>query len=216
MFWKWIVCDVPHRSKRVFATAQEEWRAIRCATGLHGQCGGWYPGGRVDKACILGAWADPGSYERFMGFLHDAVTDESDQTDTYTAATVRTYTQLLRLRGEAPDFPSALERASFLRVAECQVAPSRRNHFLFQQMQLWEPAMYAAPGMLGGGFAVRVDDPLCFLVVSLWSEPAKHDRYALETVPELRKRADVEDDVEELTGYHLLLEPAWKVVPGQG
>lgn len=212
MFLKWIVCDVPTRRRAAFSEAQLEWQAVHCATGLVAQLGGWFPGAKDDKACILGLWQDARTYNRFFEFLHDAVTDVNLQAETYSAAQTRNFQQLLDMGG-SHGLARAARHAGFLRVADCQVAPGHRNAFIAKQMNIWRPAMASQPGMMGGAFAVACDDPLRFLVVSLWSDARKHDRYTEERVPALRKRAAVDDDLEELAGYHMRLVRGWTVLP---
>ncbi len=213
MFLKWIVCDVPNKRRTAFSDAQQQWQSIRCATGLVAQVGGWFPAGRSDMACILGIWQDARAYSRFFEYLHDAVTDVNMQADTYSSARIGNYVQLLEMGG-SHGLAGAAQRAGFLRIADCRVAPGHRNSFIAKQMTIWQPAMASQPGMLGGAFAVHSDDPLRFLVVSLWSDVSKHDRYASERVPGLRKRAQVDDDLEEISGYHLRLLREWAVLPG--
>ncbi|MFF2956067.1 DUF4937 domain-containing protein [Kitasatospora sp. NPDC057965] len=207
MWGKWIGCEVPEGGRGRFSDAQRAWAAIGDQPGLVGQVGGW------DGGCarVLGLWADEEAYGRFMRERHDAVVAASGQGGTYTAIVVGAGEVVLQMAGDAVDPRDALETAALLRVADCRIRPGRAGHFMDVQREVWAPGMAAAGGMLGG--VVTRLDPQRYLVTTLWSGAAAHERYAAEQLPALRERAAVTDDLQALTGHLLPLEPAWTVLP---
>ncbi|MFF2659428.1 DUF4937 domain-containing protein [Kitasatospora sp. NPDC058032] len=207
MWGKWIGCEVPEDGRERFSDAQRAWAAIRDQPGLIGQVGGWEGG----YARVLGLWADEEAYGRFMRERHDAVVAASGQGGTYTAIEAGTGDVVLEMAGDAADLRGALGTAALLRVADCRLRPGRAAHFMDVQHEVWAPGMAAAGGMLGG--VVTRLDPQRYLVTTLWSGAAAHERYAAEHLPALHERAAVADDLQALTGHRLALEPAWTVLP---
>ncbi|HZN18124.1 MAG TPA: hypothetical protein VFB84_08060 [Micromonosporaceae bacterium] len=67
--------------------------------------------------------------------------------------------------------------------------------------------------MRGGLLARRGEAEL--LVLSLWAEPADHERYAAERLPDLRERARAADDLDRIAGDLVDLDPAWTVPSGR-
>ncbi len=200
MLIKWIVCEVRSEQRAAFAAAQTAWSALHGAPGFRGQLGGWDAQGR---ACIAGLWTDASAYRHFMEHLHDAVTDRNAQEGTYTRSSVA-------LLGAVMDIgPGLCAGPGVLRVADCQVPPSRQAPFTTAQQTIWNPGMGDAPGMLGGVFARGGDR---FLVLSRWAGAVQHTRYRTERFPPLRARARPGDDISSITGHVVEIVPSW-IVP---
>ncbi len=173
------------RSRAQFSTAQGHWSVISDQPGLVGQVGGWDNSGR---ALVLGLWADDSAYRSFMRLRHDAVADQAGQRRTYTEIELAIGEVMFLMSGEAESVPSAIAGGSLLCVAYCQVRPGRDAHFID----------------LGHHR---------YLVTTLWSDPAAHQRYASQDVPRLRARAALDDDLRTMAGHSLVLETAWRVLP---
>ncbi len=126
------------------------------------------------------------------------------QTGTYREIVVRLFEHRLDI-GER--FPTHIAGASLVRLAHCQVRVTRQAHFLRAQAQVWNPAMTGSAGMRGGVFAQRGEAE--FLVLSLWRSALDHERYLSERFPDLRRRSGAADDLDNITGDLVDIEPAW-------
>ena len=209
MFVKWIEATVAAGHRPAFSRAQSQWSAIASTPGLVGQVGGW----SGDVACVLSLWSDSDSYESFMTDVHDVITEASDQGATYSHLRVRLFLSRFPMPGSRNSFGAGLTEATFLRVADCVVAPERVRHFESAQQTIWRPAMATAAGMLAGIFSVGRADSNSFLVTTLWSNEESHARYVSDDVPRLRDLADAGADMMSITGHAFVLEPSWTVVP---
>jgi hypothetical protein len=208
-FIKWITCSVRDGDRDRFDAAQRSWSQIADQPGLIAQAGGWDLA--APAACVLGCWTGAQEYRDFMAGRHDQVAAGSGQAGTYQAIEVATGASELTMPGAAGSLGAAVSGGVFLRVADCQVRPGRREHFVAAQRETWLPAMAAADGMLGGLFS-RLGE-YRYLVTTWWSSAGAHDRYAREDVPALRRAAGAADDVASLRGYGVALEPGWLVLP---
>jgi hypothetical protein len=106
-------------------------------------------------------------------------------------------------------FPADFAGASLVRLAHCHVRANRQAHFMRAQAEVWNPGMAEAPGMRSGVFAQRGESD--FLVLSLWQSAVDHERYLNERFPGLRQRSGAADDLDNITGDLVDLEPAWTV-----
>lgn len=208
-----MVCDVPVDRRADFAAAQRQWAPIACATGLVGQVGGWNQHG---QACVLAMWADGASYERFFAHVHDAITEFNDQARTFTHLSVTLAQGLLILPGEAVGIGAALRTTGLLRVADCRVRGGRVPHFVRAQMRVWAPGMAGCSGMLGGRFSAVEADEGRYLVTTLWADEASHEAYREGPFRALRQRAQASDDLDEVVGHRVIVDPRWRVVPVEG
>ncbi|MFD0542099.1 DUF4937 domain-containing protein [Streptomyces mexicanus] len=209
MWGKWISCGVPEAAREQFSTAQGAWATISEQPGLVGQVGGWDPA--TGCAHLLGLWTDAEAYRCFMRERHDTVVAGNQQGTTYTAIDVATGEIVLEMAGDAAGLPHALERAALLRVADCRLLPGREEHFLDVQRRVWAPGMAAAGGMLAG--VVTRLEAHRYLVTTLWSGSAAHQRYTARHLPALRSRAAPLSDIQSMTGHVVPLEAAWGVFP---
>ncbi len=50
-----------------------------------------------------------------------------------------------------------------------------------------------------------------FMVLSMWQSAAEHGKYRTERVERLALRAQIEADIDSLTGDIVQLEPSWTV-----
>ncbi len=155
-------------------------------------------------AHLFARWRNQRDHQRFLAGAHDRLA--ADQVGTYDAIEVRLWEHRLDI---GVGFPSDFSAGSVVRLAHCQVKAGRGEHFVRAQAEVWNPGMQAAPGMRGGVFAARGQTE--FLVLSLWKSMADHERYRADHFPDLRREARAADDLDDITGDLLELEPAWTV-----
>ncbi len=149
MLLKWICCDVMTQKRAAFSAAQEHWRRIAGLDGLIGQVGGWSIR-RPNAAYILGIWTSDEPYEYFMRHEHNRVLLKSGQEGTYDASRVSLVDVMFEIPGTHPELWSAITGGRILRTADCSLRLGRRDHFIEEQLGLWNPAMAKTAGMLAG------------------------------------------------------------------
>lgn len=214
IFAKWMLCTVPGEQRERFSTAQAQWQDLAACPGLIAQFGGWDLAheGPEELACVLALWQDAWAYQEFMNTAHDQIVAQNDQAQTYAQLQVRFWHD--RLQFGPQSLQSSLAKAQMLRVADCLVTPSRQSHFEQVQAEVWAPGM-AAAGMLSGQFwqETRRRSPAdnAYLVTSLWPDEATHSAYLHEAFPDLSARAQPQQDLEQIRGHRVALEPAWSV-----
>jgi heme-degrading monooxygenase HmoA len=186
------------------------WSQIAHTEGLIGQVGGWNVKD-PEEACVLSLWSDRRAYEAFFKFVHDSVTYKNKQRDTYESLDISFGTSLVRMPGACRGLVDAIHGARVLRVADCVVRPSARNHFIDMQLTTWAPGMEAAEGMLGGAFSAMAESDRRFLVTTLWASEALHEAYAEDVLPGLQVVASGSGDLEAIQGRLIRLEPAWRI-----
>jgi hypothetical protein len=162
---KRITCSVRDGDRGRFDAAQRRWSQIADQPGLIVQAGGW--DSAAPAACVLACWTGAEAYRDFMEGRHDQVAADSGQAGTYQAIEVATGESELTMPGAARTLAGAVSAGVFLRVADCQVRPERREHFVAAQRETWLPGMAAADGMLGGLFSRPGD--YRYLVTTWWS-----------------------------------------------
>ena len=201
MLVKWITCAVVDRDG--FARGQRGWEAVRTEPGFVGQVGGWSARDPA-TAHVFAFWASRADHARFLAGPHDRLA--AAQAGTYTRTQVRLFDHRLAIR---EPFPPEFSQVSQVRLAHCLVHPQRVDHFTDAQVRVWNPGMGAAPGMLGGVFAQAAEAE--FLVLSMWASAAAHEAYRTERFAELRRRAEAAEDLAEVVGDLVEVEPAWSV-----
>ncbi len=228
MLAKLIVCRVHPESSAAFSVAQESWADLAPVPGFQGQLGGWHCSAdsdvsspdKVASAVVLGSWQNGAARDAFMANVHDGITDSSHQETTYQSCEVAAF-ELIGVAARSvppplvgPDDQSA--HGGILRLADCRLHPQRVAHFVNVQDTIWNPGMAAAPGFVRGGYWRHETDPQRFLVSTLWASAAAHDDYARTIMPQLRERADVDQDLLSIAGWRVELEPSWRVAPAPG
>ncbi|MFB6815103.1 YdbC family protein [Streptomyces sp. NPDC056347] len=201
MLVKWIRCTVVDR--RGFERGQRKWAGLLGEPGFRGQGGGWsrrHP----DVAHVFSFWDNRVFYDSFMARAHDALAAE--QSGTYSTAQVKLFQHRFDVKtGFEPRFTDA----DVVRVAHSRVREDRVDHFALMQERVWNPAMAGSPGMLRGVFGEAPGQE--FLVLSMWQSSAERGKYRAGSVERLTQRAQTEDDVLELAGDVVQLEPSWTV-----
>lgn len=209
MLLKWIVCDVGKDKQTAFSVAQQQWTAIKAAPGFITQLGGWVS--ESGNACILGLWKNHDSYKHFMEEIHDTVTVSNKQAVTYSKISTTLFDQQFIMPGSADSLQSAARHADFIRVADCTVKPELINTFINKQSSIWKPGMQKAKGMLGGAFWKSVKSPNNFLVSTFWNSKKHNSSYEANILPLLRKQAQALEEINQLTGYTITVEPSWTI-----
>ncbi|HWI49388.1 MAG TPA: hypothetical protein VNU45_14310 [Rummeliibacillus sp.] len=73
--------------------------------------------------------------------------------------------------------------------------------------------MKKAGGLIGGEFAISLNNKLHFLVLTGWANQNTHQNYMLNLFPDLKKVAIPEQDVVNLEGEQFIVENSWRVYP---
>jgi heme-degrading monooxygenase HmoA len=211
MILKWIVCSVRIEMRPLFSFAQSKWKGLSKVSGFLGQLGGWdlkSPG----DACVIGFWQDGAAYRSFMQNDHDRIFEDSKQVQTYDAIEVALLQPVLPMSGSRPSMISSLGEAKVIRVADCLVQKERVSHFLEAQKKVWLPGMGDAPGMLAGYFnRTLVENIERYVVITIWESDEQHESYVQTMLPQLKREASVEADVEQITGRLITVESNWLV-----
>ncbi|MER5500640.1 MULTISPECIES: YdbC family protein [unclassified Streptomyces] len=201
MLVKWIRCTVVDR--RGFERGQRKWAELLGEPGFRGQGGGWSRE-RPDVAHVFAFWENRVFYDSFMARAHDDLA--AAQSGTYSGIQVKLFEYRFDVKtGFEPRFTDA----DVVRVAHSKVREDRVEHFALMQERVWNPAMAGSPGMLRGVFGEAPGHE--FLVLSMWQSSAERGKYRAGSIERLSQRARIEDDVTELAGDVVQLEPSWTV-----
>ncbi|KAA3628469.1 MAG: DUF4937 domain-containing protein [Bacteroidetes bacterium] len=211
MFIKWIICDVLAENKIAFSNAQEQWAFTASAEGFIAQAGGWNLNNK-SEACIIAFWKSEDHLKQFMKKLHDEIFFGSQQGDTYESIQVAHFETQLTMEGSCYSLVEAVQNAGFLRVADCKVKSEKLTHFEKVQQEIWLPAMKSAKGMLGGKFSKSETDQQRYLVTTFWDTLDNHSIYSQNILPDCKRKSEVADDTEHVSGKLVELEHSWKVI----
>jgi len=210
MLLKWIVCRVLDSNHEEFSEAQQMWGSIRHLPGFLSQFGGWDTR-NADSACIMGMWEDDFSYQNFMTNYHNEIIDENKQEQSYESLTTSFYHDILEIPGNSTTSGEALDKSSWIRIAECVVKPNKVEHFFQAQKDIWNLGMAQVEGMHGGYFCKNTTQDNSYLVLSFWKDRESHQYYLDQIFPELRQLSLVSEDVVSLIGRFIELKNGWKV-----
>ena len=202
---KSVRCHVVDKGS--FDRGQRAWGDLSGLPGFLGQCGGWSHR-EPAVAHVFAWWRSERSYQEFMAGAHDRLA--AGQAGTYDTIEVRRWEHQLDVGASLlADF--SFPAGTVMRLARCRVKAGRQEHFVRAQAEVWNPGMGAARGMRGGVFARG--DGTEFLVLSAWDSVADHDGYVTDRFADLRRASRVTDDLEDITGDLVDLDPAWTVAP---
>jgi len=205
MLAKWIAVDASNRA--AFDEAQKAWSDLVAYDGFIVQVGGWvdtFPA----KAGILGLWRNFGAYRQFMESGHAEIAPQQKESCERIEITIASVIMHIN----DPD-PQLLARsAECLRVSDVTLQPNSSPIFVARQMEIWNPVLGSADGMLGA-LICRVDgDRDRFLAASFWRDRAALENFQATVFPATSKEAETETYMKSLVSYHFALEPAWQVV----
>ena len=205
MLAKWIVVDASNRA--AFDEAQKRWSDLVEYDGFIVQVGGWvdtFPA----KAGIIGFWRNFSAYRQFMetGHLELALQQKeiSERIEITIASVIMQINQ--------PDPCLLAGSAGCLRVSDATLQPNSSPIFIARQMEIWNPVLRSADGMLGA-LVCRVDGNRDrFLAASFWRDRAALENFQTTVFPATSKEAGMEIYMKSLVSYHFALDPAWRVV----
>jgi heme-degrading monooxygenase HmoA len=205
MLAKWIAVDASNRA--AFDEAQKRWSDLVEYDGFIVQVGGWvdtFPA----KAGILGLWRNFGAYRQFMETGHAEIALQQkgicERIDITIAGVIMHINQ--------PDPQLLAGSAECLRVSDVTLQPNSSPIFVARQLEIWNPALGSAEGMLGA-LVCRVDgNHDRFLAASFWSDRAALENFQATVFPATSKEAETETYMKSLVSYHFALEPGWRVV----
>jgi heme-degrading monooxygenase HmoA len=213
MLIKLIDCVPLQNSKDEFSKSQELWSEISTCDGLRAQFGGWDK--KSSHAIVLALWENQSSIDLFMRQKHDIVEEKTGQRSTYERCTV----SLLVIEMTIPEkFNNAIldvSKIGFTRIADCYLYSGGKKQFIDDQKNIWNPGMAECQGMLGGYVASFTKEKDRFLVVSFWDSEVSHQRYIADQFPLLRNKVEINSYIKELTGYQIVLNKKWDIIPNQ-
>jgi heme-degrading monooxygenase HmoA len=202
MLAKWIVVDASNRA--AFDEAQKRWSDLVEYDGFLVQVGGWidlFPA----KAGILAFWHDFGAYRQFME-------TELAHQQRETLEHIETIIASVIMRINQPDPRLLAESAQCLRVSDATLQPNSSPIFVARQLEIWNPVLESADGMLGA-LVCRVDvNRDRFLAASFWRDRPALENFQGTIFPATSQQAGTETYMKSLIPYHFPLEPSWRVV----
>ena len=205
MLTKWIVAEASNRA--AFDEAQRRWADLLEYDGFIVQVGGWIESFPT-KAGIFATWRDFGAYRRFMESGHDALANQQKEFYERTETTIAS----VIMRINQPDPRVLAESAECVRISDATLQPNSSPIFVARQLEIWNPVLQSADGMLGA-LLCRVDrNRDRFLAASFWRDRADLENFQQTIFPATSKQADTETYMKTLVFYHFRLERAWQVV----
>ncbi len=215
---KWIVCEVAPEKRDIFDRILGNWGLVSMAEGFVAQLGGFAQGHQAPlRGCILGLWRDVASYQAFMGGLHDRLAAPHSEQKSYDAITVRLGHPSQEAHGVG-NFMDAAQRSGtgeLLRVARCQLKSGCQESFLRKQREIWNPGMAETRACLAALTMRDNTDPSTWFVLSLWRSEQAHEAYRRDQLPVLQERAQPMNEIAEIEGWIVPLEPTWLVAAEQ-
>ncbi|PKG56515.1 MULTISPECIES: DUF4937 domain-containing protein [unclassified Shewanella] len=228
MIVKYINCHVKPALKSTFSEGQRCWQRTAESDGFIAQIGGW----QDDSAIILALWERKESVEHFMQLSHDAIAEDANQQDSYNSLEVDYLQQvldipghhsaLLATRGSATPSPTSLtapdqalaaelmKSAQFIGITQCNVTADKVTDFIQQQINLWNPAMAAVTGMLGGMLLRSSSKGNPFVVITYWLTEASHQHYMQHVYLDIQAIANQKSLTEHVQDHQLKVEPHWR------
>lgn len=205
MLAKWIVAEASNRA--AFDEAQRRLAELLKYDGFIVQMGGWLES-FSSKAGIFAAWRDFGAYRRFMESGHDELANQ--QRESYERIETSVASVIMRI--SQPDPRLLAESAECVRISDASLQPNSSPIFVARQMEVWNPALRSADGMLGA-LICRVDGNRDrFLAASFWHTRAALANFLQTIFPATSKTAGMEAYMKTLVSYHFSLERPWQVV----
>jgi heme-degrading monooxygenase HmoA len=205
MLAKWIVAEASNRA--AFDEAQSRWCGLAGYEGFLVQVGGWLESSTM-KAGVLVVWRDFGAYRGFIESGHDELA--AGQQDTFQRIQISVASVIMRINQSDPRILA--ETAEVVRVSDATLEPNNSPIFVARQMEIWNPVLASADGMLGA-LICRVDGNRDrFLAASFWRNRGALENFEQTIFPATRKRAGMQPYIKELIVYHFDLERSWHVV----
>ena len=205
MLAKWIAVDASNRA--AFDEAQKRWSDLVEYDGFIVQVGGWVDTSPA-KAGILGLWRNLSVYRQFMETGHAEIAPQQKEICERIDITIASVIMYIN----QPDPQLLAVSAECLRVSDVTLQPNSSPIFVARQMEIWNPALGSADGMLGA-LICRVDGNRDrFLAASFWRNRAALENFQATIFPATSEQAGTEEYMKSLVSYHFALEPEWRVV----
>jgi len=205
MLAKWIAVDASNRA--AFDDAQKRWSDLVKYDGFIVQVGGWvdtFPA----KAGILRIWRNFGAYRQFMETGHTELALQQKEVCEHIEIT----TAGVIMHINQPDPRLLAGSAECLRVSDFTLQPNSSPIFVARQMEIWNPALGSADGMLGALICHVEGNRDRFLGASFWRDRAALENFQTTVFPATSQQAETESYTKSLVSYHFALEPGWRVV----
>jgi Domain of unknown function (DUF4937 len=207
MLAKWIVAEASNRA--AFDEAQRLWRKLIGYEGFIVQVGGWLESSTT-KAGVLEVWRDFGAYRGFIESGHDELA--AGQGDTFDRIDVSVASVIMKINQSDPRVLA--ETAAVVRVSDATLEANSSPIFVARQMEIWNPVLESADGMLGA-LICRVDGNRDrFLAASFWRNPGALENFEQTIFPATRKLAGMQPYIKSLVICHFNLERSWQVMKG--
>ncbi|MDB2386038.1 DUF4937 domain-containing protein [Shewanella sp.] len=218
MIIKYICCQVKDAMQPTFSKGQTCWQRTADSAGFIAQTGGW----QANHAHIFAVWKDKASIDTFMEYDHDPIAEAADQQASYRHLTVSYWQKIIDIPShytatspassdDKTKVTTMIARSAFIRTALCKLDPDNIDGFIDEQRTLWNPAMSAAKGMLGGFLLRSSRQDNQFLVVSFWSSQAHHQDYVDHDFKNIKPRAHDRPQPNNLDGNKIDIVPQWQV-----
>jgi len=205
MLAKWIVADASNRA--AFDEAQREWAEQANYEGFYAQMGGWIEPPTLN-AGVLAIWRDFRAYREFMERDHDEVPDA--QQETLHRISIVVASVIMRINQSDPRVLA--ETAEVVRVSDVTLEANSSPIFVARQMQIWNPALASADGMLGALICRADGNRDRFLAASFWRDRSALEAFRQELYPAISKRAGTETYIKTMIAYHFCLERPWLIM----
>jgi heme-degrading monooxygenase HmoA len=205
MLAKWIVAEASNRA--AFDEAQRQRCKLVGYEGFIIQVGGWLESSTT-KAGVLTVWRDFGAYRGFVESGQDELA--ALQRDTFEQIGVIVASVIMRINQTDPRVLA--ETAEVVRVSDATLEANSSPIFVARQMEIWNPVLGSADGMLGA-LICRVDGNRDrFLAASFWRNRGALENFEQTIFPATRKRAGMQPYIKSLVVYHFSLERSWQVM----
>ena len=147
-----------------------------------------------------------------MNSLHDKIFFRNKQRESYNSISVSYFNKKLDMHGSKKSIPDVIQESKFLRIADCSVKPEKIEHFEEVQRSVWIPGMQGSQGMLGGEFSKAENSKPRYLVSTFWDSEKNHSNYVDSSLPKLKLKSDVTNDINYIVSKQILLVDSWKIV----
>lgn len=209
MLVSWIIVEILGKGRETFLATQPTWSGLKTAAGFVARTGGWVEDS-PQQAVFLEFWRDTGSYNRFRETQSEALPAVPGQSDGKVSVWLGNLIMTVNERDPARLIPSA----TFLRLTDCTLKPRRSPIFMAAQLQIWNPAMGSAEGMLGAMVSRLNRDLERFAIASFWRDRRCHEQYEQEIFPVLYKQGHASESLAEIAVYRVPLEKGWRIIAG--
>ncbi|MCA1058878.1 YdbC family protein [Rossellomorea aquimaris] len=211
MLIKRINCKVNDDQRDAFSEYQQQWGRLSSVKGFMGQLGGW-SNKQPNVACVYAFWETRKAYEIFMEEVHDMIFSTFGQGSTYSSIDVDVFDEVGSVLKTVNEMRAVIMQSQCVRISLVDLKGNKKEHFILQQEQIWNPGMAATAGMVGGTYAFSLKDKNHFLVLTGWKDEVYHRYYVDRRFPDLYRSANPSEDVIRISADEFKVENAWRVL----